>query len=58
MVRRNRLELTTKLLIYQYKEQHPCLTCEDISTMFCIPIGYIKLLFKEEYLIIPSKINN
>jgi hypothetical protein len=58
MVRRNRLELRTKLLIYQYKEQYPCLTCEDISRIFCIPISYIKLLFKEEYLIISSKMNN
>ncbi len=57
MLRRNRLELATKLLIYQYKEQYPSLDCEDISTMFCIPIEYIKLLFKEEYLIVPSNMN-
>jgi hypothetical protein len=57
MLKDNKLTLATKLLIYQYKEQYPCLDCEDISSMFCIPIGYIKLLFKEEYLIIPSKLN-
>lgn len=51
------MQLKTKLLIYEYKERWPVLTEEDVSELFCLNIEEVKKLFKDEYLIIPSKMN-
>ena len=48
----------TKLLIFGYKEKWPMLDAEDIAYSFCLNIHEVKQIFKDEYLIIPSKINN
>jgi len=49
--------LKTKLLICEYLERYPAVTPEHLSDMFCISEWWIKKLFKEEYIIVPSSIN-
>lgn len=52
------ISLETKLLIFEYKEKWPILTAENIAYSFCLNIDEVRQIFKDEYLIIPSKINN
>jgi hypothetical protein len=52
------ISLETKLLIFGYKEKWPMLDAEDIAYSFCLNLHEVRQIFKDEYLIIPSKINN
>lgn len=52
------ISFETKLLIFEYKEKWPSLDAEDIAYSFCLNIDEVKQIFKDEYLIIPSKMNN
>ena len=51
------LSINTKLLIFEYKEKFPSLSPEELSEIFSTDIKSIVRLFKEEFLIIPSKLN-
>jgi hypothetical protein len=51
------LSRKTKLLIFEYKERFPQLSAEEISLTFFINLRSIERLFKQEYIIIPSKLN-
>lgn len=53
-----KVSFETKLLIFEYKEKWPMLDAEDIAYSFCLNIHEVKQIFKDEYLIIPSKMNN
>ena len=52
------ISLNTKLLIYEYKERWPFLDEKDIAYSFCLDLKKVEKIFKYEYLIIPSKLNN
>lgn len=51
------LSRKTKLLIFEYKERFPQLSAEEISLTFFINLRSVERLFKQEYIIIPSKLN-
>ena len=54
---KTRICLKAKLLIYEYKERYPSLCEEEISEIFNLNLDRVKELFKDEYLIVPSKFN-
>jgi ribosomal protein S18 len=53
-----RFTLKTKLLICEFKERYPNISDELISEILQIDINYIKKFLSNEYLIVPSKMNN
>lgn len=54
---RKSLSLKTKLLIYEYKEKFPQMSPEEVCIAFSIEDKAVKRLFDQEFLIIPSKMN-
>jgi hypothetical protein len=54
---KTRICLKAKLLIYEYKEKYPYLCPEEIAEIFNLNLDRVIKLFKDEYLIVPSKFN-
>lgn len=53
-----RFTLKTKLLICEFKEKYPKVSDELTSEILQIDINYIKKFLSNEYLVVPSKMNN
>jgi hypothetical protein len=53
-----RLTLKTKLLICDFKEKYPKVSDELASEILQVKLSSIKKFFNNEYLIVPSKMNN
>jgi hypothetical protein len=47
-----------KILINDYKNRFPCTTNQELSCIFEVKLSLINSLFKHDFLIIPSKMNN
>ena len=47
----------TKLLIFEYKERFPHLSPEEICMAFSTELKGVERLFKQKYIIVPSKMN-
>ena len=54
---RKNLSVKTKLLIFEYKEKFPQMSPEELCMAFAIESKSIARLFKDEFLVIPSKMN-
>jgi len=53
-----RLTLQTKLLICEFKEKYPSVPDELISEILQLEIPSLKKFFNDEYIVVPSKMNN
>ena len=54
---RIRINQKTRLLICEYKEKFPQMSPEEICMAFATEIKSVERLFKDEFLVIPSKMN-
>lgn len=52
-----KVSLKTKLLICEHKEKFPQLSPEEICYAFATEIKSVERLFKQEFIIVPSKMN-
>ena len=56
-MKKPRISLKTKLLIFEYKERYPLVKADEIAELFCIYDVTVKNLFDQGEIIVPSKIN-
>jgi len=57
-MKKTRMSLKTKLLIFEFKERYPTLMASDISELFNLNTLSVLKLFNKGEIIIPSKMNN
>lgn len=57
-MKRSKLSIKTKLLIYEYKERFPEMSAHELSMAFYLPYDSVQNLFDQEHIIVPSKMNN